>query len=132
MAPLVGMKFTVEGEEHLNTKPAVVIGNHQTMLDILCPSPRSPTLSHIGVADPVGRFFGDLDLGKVFPKGCSIMAKKELQWTPLLGQFMTLSQAVFVNRSRRADAVAIFSKVAATMKAKVVRPLTVSPSLTSH
>lgn len=48
------------------------------------------------------------------------MAKKELQWTPLLGQFMTLSNAVFVNRSKRTDAVAMFSKVASTMKAKIV------------
>lgn len=48
------------------------------------------------------------------------MAKKELQYTPLLGQFMTLSNAVFVNRSRRADAVAVFAKVAETMKKKVV------------
>lgn len=49
------------------------------------------------------------------------MAKKELQWTPLLGQFMTLSQAVFVNRSKRADAVAALAKVASTMKSKIVR-----------
>ena len=60
------------------------------------------------------------DLGRIFPKGCSIMAKKELQYTPLLGQFMTLSNAVFVNRSRRADAVAVFAKVATTMKEKIV------------
>ena len=50
------------------------------------------------------------------------MAKKELQYTPLLGQFMTLSNAVFVNRSRRADAVAVFAKVATTMKEKIVSP----------
>jgi 1-acyl-sn-glycerol-3-phosphate acyltransferase len=49
------------------------------------------------------------------------MAKKELKYSPLLGQFMTLSNAVFVNRSRRADAVAVFAKVAETMKQKVVR-----------
>lgn len=39
VAPLVGFNFTVEGEEFLLPlieKPAVVIGNHQTMLDILC------------------------------------------------------------------------------------------------
>lgn len=41
VAPLVGFRFTVEGEEHLDTRPAVVIGNHQTMLDILCKSPRN-------------------------------------------------------------------------------------------
>lgn len=48
------------------------------------------------------------------------MAKKELKYTPLLGQFMTLSNAVFVNRSKRTDAVAVFAKVAETMKEKVV------------
>lgn len=50
------------------------------------------------------------------------MAKKELQYTPLLGQFMTLSNAVFVNRSKRVDAVKVFAKVATTMKERVVRP----------
>lgn len=49
------------------------------------------------------------------------MAKKELQWTPLLGQFMTLSNAVFINRSKRTDAVAALAKVAETMKKKSVR-----------
>lgn len=45
VAPLVGMSFTVEGEEYLDTKPAVVIGNHQTMIDILCEySPRQSGL----------------------------------------------------------------------------------------
>lgn len=68
-----------------------------------------------------------IDLGRIFPKGCSIMAKKELQYTPLLGQFMTLSNAVFVNRSRRADAVAVFAKVATTMKEKIVSPPPRSP-----
>ncbi|KAL8280014.1 hypothetical protein RQP46_007595 [Phenoliferia psychrophenolica] len=92
VAPLVGFRFTVEGEEHLDqNKPAVVIGNHQTMIDILY-------------------------LGRIFPKGCSIMAKREVQYMPLLGQFMTLSNAVFINRTNRADAVAVFAKVAARMK----------------
>lgn len=40
VAPLVGFNFHVEGEHHLvDTRPAVVIGNHQTMIDILCTSP---------------------------------------------------------------------------------------------
>ncbi|KAJ2967875.1 hypothetical protein NUW54_g13379 [Trametes sanguinea] len=33
------------------------------------------------------------------------MAKKELQWSPLLGQFMTLAGAVFVDRGNNARAV---------------------------
>lgn len=57
------------------------------------------------------------------------MAKKELQYAPLLGQFMTLSNAVFVNRSRRQDAVAVFAKVASTMKDKVVRFIALSSLL---
>jgi lysophosphatidate acyltransferase len=36
-APLCGIRFKVEGQEHLEAaRPAVLVGNHQTMLDILC------------------------------------------------------------------------------------------------
>lgn len=42
---------------------------------------------------------------RIFPKRASILAKKELQWTPFLGQFMTLSGAVFVDRGNNARAV---------------------------
>lgn len=31
----IDIRLVVEGEEHLETKPAVLIGNHQSMLDIL-------------------------------------------------------------------------------------------------
>lgn len=140
VAPLAGWRFTVEGEEHLTERkgPAVVIGNHQTMIDILCTFHLPPALCVAARQQrwvlwgrelscsrdgPVVRELTSyhlLDLGRIFPKGASIMAKKELQFTPLLGQFMILSNAVFVNRSKRADAVAIFAKVAETMKRKAV------------
>lgn len=32
---VLDIKFIVEGEEHLDTKPAILIGNHQSVLDIL-------------------------------------------------------------------------------------------------
>lgn len=48
------------------------------------------------------------------------MAKKEIQYMPLLGQWMTLSNAVFVNRSKRETAVAMMAKVATTMRDKAV------------
>ena len=32
---LLDIKFVVEGEEHLDTKPAVLVGNHQSALDII-------------------------------------------------------------------------------------------------
>lgn len=36
-APLLGVTLRVEGREHLDqNRPAVLVGNHQTMVDILC------------------------------------------------------------------------------------------------
>lgn len=60
---LIGLKFTLEGEEKFEkARPAVVVGNHQTGIDILY-------------------------LGRVFPRQASIMAKQELKYAPFLGQF---------------------------------------------
>ncbi len=35
MGPLLGISYEIEGAEHLGTRPSVIVGNHQTMLDIL-------------------------------------------------------------------------------------------------
>jgi lysophosphatidate acyltransferase len=32
---IVDIRFVVEGEEHLDIKPAILVGNHQSVLDIL-------------------------------------------------------------------------------------------------
>ncbi|KAI5123380.1 hypothetical protein M0805_006088 [Coniferiporia weirii] len=88
---LLGIYFEVEGEEHLSTKPAVLIGNHQSMLDILY-------------------------IGRIFPTRASMTAKKELQWMPLLGQFMTLSGAVFIDRKNNSRAVQSVAAAGQTMK----------------
>jgi len=93
-SPLLGVKLKVEGEEYLNTDHSTVfVGNHQSMIDILY-------------------------LGRIFPPRTSVMAKRELKWTPFLGQFMWLSNAVFVDRKNRQDAVKTFATAADTMKAK--------------
>ncbi|CAE7225415.1 unnamed protein product [Rhizoctonia solani] len=93
--PLLGIDFVVEGEEYISTPSAVYIGNHQTMLDILY-------------------------LGRIFPKQASIMAKKELKWSPLLGQYMALSGAVFVDRKNSKDALDSLAKAGDEMKSKRV------------
>ncbi|KZT66046.1 1-acyl-sn-glycerol-3-phosphate-acyltransferase, partial [Daedalea quercina L-15889] len=87
------IRLVVEGEEHLETKPAVLIGNHQSMLDILY-------------------------LGRIFPRRSSIVAKKELQWSPLLGQFMTLSGVVWIDRGNNSKAVRSLMAAGETMKAQ--------------
>lgn len=89
---LIGLKFKVEGAENFaKARPAVLVGNHQTGVDILY-------------------------LGSVFPKHASIMAKKVLKYTPLLGQFMYLANAVFIDRAKRKDAIKAFDQVSKQMK----------------
>lgn len=71
-------------------RPAVFIGPHQSELDILF-------------------------LGAVFPKHCSVTAKKSLKKMPILGWFMTLSGAVFIDRANSKDARAAMQGAADEM-----------------
>ncbi|KAI0751090.1 1-acylglycerol-3-phosphate O [Daedaleopsis nitida] len=88
---MIDIRLVVEGEEYLETRPSVLVGNHQSMVDILY-------------------------LGRIFPRRASIMAKKELQWSPLLGQFMTFAGAVFVDRGNNARAVRSLTAAGEIMK----------------
>jgi len=72
------LKVEVEGEEYLQTRPAVMVGNHQSMLDVLY-------------------------LARMFPPKASIMAKRELQWSPL-GPWMYMSGAIFIDRGNSTNA----------------------------
>ncbi|KAJ9092588.1 hypothetical protein QFC19_008696 [Naganishia cerealis] len=101
-SPLVGVKIEVEGREYLDEVlnkakrgekggSAVLVGNHQSFMDILY-------------------------LGRIFPKRASIMAKQELKWMPLLGWFMSLSGAVFVDRKNNKDAVKAMNAAGEAMK----------------
>ncbi|KAF7355774.1 1-acyl-sn-glycerol-3-phosphate acyltransferase [Mycena sanguinolenta] len=75
---LVGWRVEVEGEEWLRDandgggRPAVLMCNHQSMVDIL-------------------------PLARIMPKRTSIMSKKSLRFTPL-GPFMLMSGAIFIDR----------------------------------
>jgi lysophosphatidate acyltransferase len=76
-----GIWFTIDDPNNwLNTtRPAVFIGNHQTELDVLM-------------------------LGHIFPKYCSITAKKSLKNMPFLGWYMSLSGSVFIDRANSTSA----------------------------
>jgi lysophosphatidate acyltransferase len=76
-----GITFEIEDPHNYlgTTRPAVFIGNHQTELDVLM-------------------------LGCMFPKYCSVTAKKSLKNIPFLGWFMTLSGSVFIDRKNSKDA----------------------------
>lgn len=89
----IGVTFEIvdNGEQILNEKrPYVIITNHQTELDILL-------------------------LGAIWPKHCSVTAKKSLQRIPFLGWFMTLSGAVFIDRVDRNQAMKAFEGAATAM-----------------
>lgn len=87
-----GVTFVVEDpNDYLGkTRPAVFIGNHQTELDVLM-------------------------LGCMFPKYCSVTAKKSLKNTPFLGWFMSLSGTVFIDRANSTSARAAMSGAADEM-----------------
>ncbi|KAF8645518.1 hypothetical protein AX16_007802 [Volvariella volvacea WC 439] len=88
---VLDLTVQVEGVENLeNNQPAVLMANHQSMLDILV-------------------------VGKLMPKRTSIMAKQSLQFSPL-GPFMTLSGAIFVNRANNTSAVRSLAAAAQKMK----------------
>ncbi|KAI0902432.1 acyltransferase-domain-containing protein [Annulohypoxylon nitens] len=81
MAATTGVTFEViDPNRYLETvRPAVFIGNHQTELDVLM-------------------------LGCMFPKYCSVTAKKMLKNVPFLGWFMSLSGTIFIDRKNSKDA----------------------------
>ncbi|TKA72762.1 hypothetical protein B0A55_06841 [Friedmanniomyces simplex] len=87
-----GVWFEVHDEKDWlsTTRPAILVGNHQTELDVLV-------------------------LGHVFPPYCSVTAKKSLKYIPVLGWFMALSKTVFIERTSREQAVAAFAKAAEHM-----------------
>lgn len=94
LATGVEFVFIDDGERILaTTKPAVILGNHQSELDILM-------------------------LGSLFPMSCSVTAKKSLQQIPFLGWFMTLSGSIFIDRADRSQAMKAFEGAAAAMKSK--------------
>ncbi|CAF9928475.1 MAG: 1-acylglycerol-3-phosphate O-acyltransferase [Heterodermia speciosa] len=83
-----GVEFdVVSGREYLSTRPSVIIGNHQSELDVLL-------------------------LGAIFPPYCSVTAKSSLKLVPVLGWYMALSGTVFIDRSNRTDALKAFDGAA--------------------
>ncbi|KAL2312934.1 1-acyl-sn-glycerol-3-phosphate acyltransferase [Schizosaccharomyces pombe] len=89
---ILDFRFKIENEEILRKhKSAVLVVNHQSELDILA-------------------------IGRTFGPNYSVIAKKSLRYVPILGWFMILSDVVFIDRSRRSDAIQLFAKAARRMR----------------
>ncbi|WVF69309.1 hypothetical protein IAT40_004085 [Kwoniella sp. CBS 6097] len=115
--PILGWKFEVEGEEYLwkiegegeagkKGRSAVMVGNHQSFVDILY-------------------------LGRIFPKHAAIMAKKSIKWIPGLGWWMMMSGTVFIDRSNNKSAIASMTQAGEDMKRKRIS-LWIFPEGTRH
>lgn len=90
----MGVRFEIldDGEKLLSSRrPVVIIGNHQTELDVLL-------------------------LGWIWPQHCSVTAKKSLRNVPFLGWFMSISGSVFLDRVDRNQAMKAFEGAATAMK----------------
>lgn len=90
---LLGIRIRLINGENLEKLPAIIVGNHQSTLDILI-------------------------LGRIFPKGCTVTSKKSLKWIPFLGWFMTLSGTFFLDRSNREKSVKTLNKALQELKEK--------------
>ncbi|CUM67945.1 uncharacterized protein PRCAT00005658001 [Priceomyces carsonii] len=90
---LLGLKITIKNEKYLHEKPAIIISNHQSALDIYV-------------------------LGKIFQVGYTVTAKKALQYVPLLGWFMLASGTFFLDRTRGEKARKVLDKAFDGVKAE--------------
>lgn len=88
---LMGLNTEFIHPERLNTRPAVFISNHQSEMDIYI-------------------------LGALFPKYCSVTAKRSLKYYPFLGWFMNLSASVFIDRGNRKNALMAFESAKMVVK----------------
>ncbi|CCC66797.1 hypothetical protein NCAS_0A02390 [Naumovozyma castellii] len=91
MKYIMGIDVKVIGEENLKNLPYIVVSNHQSAMDILM-------------------------LGRMFPPGCTITAKKSLKYVPFLGWFMALSGTLFLDRTNREKSVGTLNTGLAKVK----------------
>ncbi|KAJ2510872.1 1-acylglycerol-3-phosphate O-acyltransferase [Coemansia sp. RSA 1939] len=93
---LLGITVEIEDEELLTKcHPCVMVGNHQTMFDLVM-------------------------LGRVFPKKTVILAKKVLSYYPFIGWFMRLSDDIFISRGSKQSASDMFKRASRELQSKDV------------
>ena len=91
---IVGLKFVVLHEERLyEHRPAVLVSNHQTGLDLAI-------------------------VGSLCPTRSIVVAKREIQFIPLFGWFFRAAGNLLINRSKAEDAKAMINRVTRELKEK--------------
>lgn len=89
---VAGIQLVVKGEENLwNHRPAVFIFNHQSNVDLFIAA-------------------------KLIRKNATGVAKKELQYMPVIGQMMQAAGVIFIDRKNREKAVEALQPVVGALK----------------
>ncbi|KAJ1948351.1 1-acylglycerol-3-phosphate O-acyltransferase [Linderina pennispora] len=93
---ILGIRVEIEGEENLdNAQPCVMVGNHQTMYDLVF-------------------------LGRVFPMQAVILAKRAISYYPFLGWFMLLADDIFISRGSKQSTSDMFKRASGELLSKNV------------
>ncbi|KAJ3416210.1 1-acylglycerol-3-phosphate O-acyltransferase [Chytridiales sp. JEL 0842] len=91
---VLGIHAEVEGKEYLRgERPCVFVCNHQNVLDLYC-------------------------FGHIFPPSTLVMAKKEMKYTPFIGQYLVMGSNIFIDRENRESAMKTMQYVAGELKRK--------------
>lgn len=91
LSTVLGIKIKMNNEKYLFEKPAIVISNHQSALDILM-------------------------LGRIFQPGYTVTAKKVLKFFPFLGWFMLASGTFFIDRAKSDKARKVLNDALVSVK----------------
>jgi 1-acyl-sn-glycerol-3-phosphate acyltransferase len=84
---LLGLKIEFINEERIRSRrPAVLVGNHQTALDLAI-------------------------IGSICPVRTVIVAKKSIQYIPLFGWFFKIAGNLLIDRSKTSDAKRMMTEV---------------------
>ncbi|KIY47140.1 1-acylglycerol-3-phosphate O [Fistulina hepatica ATCC 64428] len=103
---LLDLSIEIDGAEWLDAAgPAIIMNNHQSMLDVLV-------------------------VGRCMPRKTSILSKRSILFTPL-GLFMTLSGCIFIDRANFESAKRSLNDAAKTMRDRNVG-LWIFPEGTRH
>lgn len=90
---IMGIRVHLEGEEHLRIRPAILVLNHQSGLDMTT-------------------------LQAAYPKGAVIIGKKELRRIPAFGLMFEAFGNVLIDRADRKNALSGLNQAVAEMKRK--------------
>lgn len=88
---LLGIRLVVQGRENLEHRPAVIVANHQSNVDVLL-------------------------LGAVYPRDTVVIGKRELLKIPLFGILFAASRNILIDRRDRTRAVAGLDKAVQALR----------------